>query len=209
MAKNIRQRIDKGKPHTASHGQTIRNRMDPAMTLARAHRWTAAALAPFLALHLANHLTLAAGPGAHRAAMDLLRPLYRAAVVEPALIALFTLQIGLGLMLARRRGMGRGWAAAQVASGLYLAFFLIQHIPAVLAARAATPPTDTDLHFAAAVLAGWPAHYFAPYYSLAVAAFATHLAAALHFRGCTLPLMPWAGLALGAGVVGGLIATLP
>ncbi len=179
------------------------------MTLARAHRWTAAALGPFLLLHIANHLALAFGTGAHRTVMTALRPLYRSGLVEPLLIGLFALQIALGLALARRRGMGRGWALAQVASGLYLGFFLIQHVPAVLAARAGAPPVDTDYAFAAAVLSGWPALYFAPYYSLAFGALATHLSAALHFRGRGLPVLPWAGLALGVAVVAGLIAALP
>lgn len=174
------------------------------LTLTRAHRLTAAALGLFLALHLGNHLALLAGAGAHGALQNALRPVYRAAPVEPVLLALFALQIGLGLALARRRGMGRGWAAAQVASGLYLAAFLVQHVPAVLAARAATPPTDTDASFAAAVLQGWPALYFAPYYALAVAALATHIAAALHFRGLTLRWLPWSGLALGAAFVAAL-----
>ena len=174
------------------------------LTLARAHRLTAAALGLFVALHLGNHLALFAGAGAHRAVQAAVSPLYRAALVEPVLITLFALQIGLGLTLARRRGMGGGWAAAQVGSGLYLAVFLVQHVPAVLAARAATPPTATDARFAAAVLQGWPALYFAPYYALAVAALATHLAAALHFRGLTLHGLPWAGLALGVALVAAL-----
>lgn len=174
------------------------------LTLARAHRLTAAALALFLTLHLGNHLALFAGAEAHAALQNTLRPLYRGASVEPILLTLFALQIGLGLTLARRRGMGRGWAAAQVGSGLYLAVFLIQHVPAVLAARAATPPTATDARFAAAVLQGWPALYFAPYYALAVAALATHIAAALHFRGLTLRWLPWSGLALGAAFVAAL-----
>lgn len=174
------------------------------LTLARAHRLTAAVLALFLVLHLGNHLALFAGAEAHGAAQAVLSPLYRAAPVEPVLIGLFALQIGLGLTLARRRGRGRGWAAAQVGSGLYLAVFLIQHVPAVLAARAATPPTATDARFAAAVLQGWPGLYFAPYYALAVAALATHLAAALHFRGLTLRGLPWAGLALGVALVAAL-----
>lgn len=174
------------------------------LTLSRAHRLNAAALGLFLALHLGNHLALFGGVEAHGALQDTLRPLYRATLVEPALLALFAIQIGLGVVLARRRGLGRGWAAAQVASGLYLAVFLLQHVPAVLAARAATPPTDTDARFAAAVLQGWPALYFAPYYALAVAALATHIAAALHFRGLTLRWLPWAGLALGAGLVAAL-----
>lgn len=181
----------------------------PHSTLARTHRWTAAALGLFLLLHLGNHLALAGGFAAHGAVMGALRPLYRAPLIEPVLIALFALQISLGLALARRRGLGRGWAAAQVASGLYLAFFLVQHVPAVLAARRATPPVDTDAHFAAAVLQGWPALYFAPYYTLAVAALATHLAAALHFRGVTLRALPLAGLALGAAIVAALRLQAP
>lgn len=174
------------------------------MTLARTHRLTALLLGLFLTLHLGNHLALLAGIEAHRAVQALLRPLYRPAPVEAALLALFALQIGLGLALARRRGLGRGWALAQVASGLYLAVFLVQHVPAILAARMATPPVDTDAHFAAAVLQGWPALYFSPYYTLAVTALATHLAAALHFRGLTLRWLPWAGLGLGLTIPVGL-----
>lgn len=178
------------------------------MTLARAHRLTAAVLGLFLVLHLGNHLALLAGIEAHRSLQALLRPLYRFAPVESALLALFALQIVLGLTLARRRGLrrirGGGWALAQVASGLYLAFFLVQHVPAVLLARAATPPVDTDARFAAAVLSGWQGLYFAPYYALALIALATHLAAAAHFRGRTLRWLPWVGLALGLLVVTGL-----
>lgn len=174
------------------------------MTLARAHRLNAAALGLFLVLHLGNHPALLAGIDAHRAAQTLLRPLYRPIPVETLLIGLFALQIGLGLILARRRGLGRGWALAQVASGLYLAFFLIQHVPAVLLARAETPPIDTDAHFAAAVLQGWQGLYFGPYYALALTALATHLAAALHFRGITLPWLPWAGFGFGLVVLAGL-----
>ncbi len=158
----------------------------------------------FLVLHLGNHLALFAGIEAHRSLQSLLRPLYRPAPVEAALLALFALQIALGLTLARRRGLGRGWALAQVASGLYLAFFLLQHVPAVLLARAATPPVDTDARFAASVLSGWQGLYFAPYYALALTALATHLAAAAHFRRRTLRWLPWAGFGLGLLVVTGL-----
>lgn len=174
------------------------------MTLARAHRLNAAVLGLFLVLHLGNHLALLAGIEAHRALQSLLRPLYRPAPVETLLIALFALQIGLGLALARRRGIGRGWALAQTASGLYLALFLVQHVPAILLARAQTPPVDTDALFAASVLQGLQGLYFAPYYALAVAALATHLAAALRFRGLRLPWLPWLGLGLGVMIVAGL-----
>jgi len=179
------------------------------MTLRRAHRLTALALAAFLVLHLGTHLTLLAGLEAHRATLLALRPLYRALPVEGVLLALFALQIGLGLGLARRRwartGPGRGWAAAQLLSGLYLAAFLVQHIPAVLWARAGQPPVDTDTLFAAAVLQGWGAVYFAPYYALAVAALATHLAAALRLRGRAGAALAASGLMLGTLIVAGLM----
>lgn len=176
------------------------------MTAASAHRWVAAALGLFLLVHLGNHAMLLFGPVAHQAAQATLRPLYRGAWVEPLLIGLFAVQIALGLLLARRRGLGRGWAAVQVASGLYLAFFLVQHVPAVLLARAATPPVETDVRFAASVLKGPSALYFAPYYALAITALATHLAAALHFRGRALPALPAAGLLAGLAIVAGLLA---
>lgn len=179
--------------------------MTGRMTLIRAHRLTAAVLGLFLALHLGNHLALLAGIEAHRSLQTLLRPLYRPAPVEVLLLTLFALQITLGLILARRRGMGRGWALAQVASGLGLAFFLVQHVPAVLLARAATPPLETDAAFAASVLQGWSGLYFGPYYALAVAALSTHLAAALHFRGVTLRALPFAGLGAGSLIVAGLL----
>jgi succinate dehydrogenase/fumarate reductase cytochrome b subunit len=173
----------------------------------RAHRLIALALALFLVLHLGNHLFLLEGVEAHRQALLTLRHLYRAAPVETVLLALFAAQIALGLLLARRRGLGRGWAAAQVVSGLYLAFFLVQHVPAVLIARAGHPPIDTDARFAAAVLQGWGGLYFAPYYALAVAALVTHLAAALHARGVRARSLPCAGLILGVLIVAGLMGT--
>jgi hypothetical protein len=94
-----------------------------------------------------------------------------------------------------------------VVSGLYLAFFLVQHVPAVLIARAGDPPIDTDTRFAAAVLQGWGGLYFAPYYALAVAALATHLAAALQVRGVRARTLPFAGLTLGVLFVAGLMGT--
>lgn len=169
--------------------------------LIRAQRALAAPPGLFLAMHLANHLALPAGHKAHRAVQALLSRVYRAPGVEALLLALFAAQIGLGLALSRRRGPGRGWAAAQLGSGLYLAVFLVQHVPAVLAARAATPPVETDAAFAAAVLAGWPGLWCAPCDTLVPAAPARHLAAALHFRGCSPNRPPWAGLALGAALV--------
>ncbi|WP_334193458.1 hypothetical protein [Pararhodobacter sp.] len=180
------------------------------MTLRRLHRLNALLLGLFLALHLANHAALLAGQAAHSGVMAALRPLYRNPLVEPLLIALFAAQIALGLTLAWRRGRPvGGWALAQLASGLYLAFFLLQHLPAVLLAR---PATDTDIAFAAATVESLPkALYFAPYYVLAVAALATHLAAALRFARWPAPpgrlarTLPWIGAAFGLVILAGLL----
>jgi hypothetical protein len=136
------------------------------------------------------------------------RSIYRHAVVEPVLIALFGVQIALGLALVWRRGRPSGaWALAQVASGVWLALFVVQHVPAVLRAR---PETGTA--FAAAVVQEWPgAAYFIPYYIAAVAALATHIAAAHRFAHWPAPpdllarALPWAGAALGVVIVAGLL----
>lgn len=181
------------------------------MTLRRAHRLNAVALGAFIALHLANHAALIAGPEAHVAAMDALRPIYRAGLIEAAILVLFAAQAGIGLALIWRRGRPRGvWAWAQALSGLYLIFFLLQHVPAALMARAAE--LDTDIRFAGAVVARPPDMlYFAPYYVLAVAAIFTHLACALRFRAWPDPpsplarALPFAGAAFGALIVAGLM----
>jgi len=174
------------------------------MTLRRLHRLNAVALGLFLALHLTNHAALLAGQAAHAGVMAALRPLYRNPLVEPLLIALFAAQIVLGLTLAWRRGRPLNrWALAQLASGLYLAVFLLQHIPAVLLAR---PATDTDIAFAAATVESLPkALYFAPYYLLAVTALATHLAAALRFARWPAPPGVWARTLPGIGAAFGLV----
>ncbi|MFM1861812.1 MAG: hypothetical protein RLZ26_334 [Pseudomonadota bacterium] len=184
---------------------------DPhGVTLRRLHRLNAALLGVFVQLHMANHLALIGGFAAHDAVLAVLRPLYRNAFVEPVLIALFAAQIALGLALAWRRGRPRmRWAWGQVVSGLILALFLVQHIPATLLAR---PETDTDVRFAAAVVQDWPgAAYFIPYYILAVTALATHLAAARRLALLPGPAdalaraLPWGGVALGVVIVAGLL----
>jgi hypothetical protein len=68
-------------------------------------------------------------------------------------------------------------------SGLYLVFFLTQHIAAVFWARSAFAPFDTNVYWAAAVVKRPPLSlYFLPYYGLAVLSVFAHIAAALHFR---------------------------
>jgi succinate dehydrogenase/fumarate reductase cytochrome b subunit len=175
------------------------------------HRLVACVLAFFLLLHFANHLFLIVSIETHLDVLHRLRAIYRSPVIEAIILASFMVQIALGLVLAwnRRRPDSR-WAALQLASGLYLGFFLVQHIGAVLMARASG--IESDSYFAAAVVnregAKW---YFAPYYALGIAAVFGHLAAALRFRRWPEPAtllqrsMPIFGLVFGILVVGGLM----
>lgn len=184
--------------------------------LRRLHRWNAAALSVFLILHIGNHLVLIAGTDSHIAVMGLLRVGYRAAIIEPILISLFAAQIILGLALIWQRGRPRGgWAWAQVISGGYIGFFLLQHVPAIIAARRSFPDMDTNVTFAASVVALDPIRwYFAPYYIFAIFAIFTHVAAALRFRiwpepaNTPIKLLPVVGLVAGCIVTAGLAGLL-
>lgn len=171
------------------------------MTARRLHRGLALVLGLFLVLHLGNHLAGLAGQDMHGRVQDALRQLYRAPVVEPLLLAAIAVQAGLGLWLLARR---RRWTM-QTASGGYLALFLLVHLGAVLAARAAG--TETTLAFAAAGLhapAPWPA-VFAAYYGLAVLALFVHLSVPLGRRHVALgPVLRL----LGAGVALTLVLLL-
>jgi hypothetical protein len=163
----------------SGHGPVFR-----VTRLRRLHRLNALALGIFIAAHLGNHLILIVGAKAHLAFMDILRTVYRIGLVEAGIVLLFIAQIALGLTLAVHRGRPRGsWAWLQTLSGLYLVFFLTQHIAAVFWARSAFAPFDTNVYWAAAVVKRPPLSlYFLPYYGLAVLSVFAHIAAALHFR---------------------------
>ena len=171
------------------------------MTLRRLHRALAVGLGLFLALHLGNHLAGLAGQDMHGTVQDVLRPIYRAPVVEALLLAALSLHVGLGLWLLFRR---KRWTR-QTVSGAYLALFLTIHLGAVMAAR--WHGIDTDLAFAAAGLhapAPWPA-VFALYYGLAVLAVFLHLSVPLGRRNANAGRM---ALGLGLGVSVALVALL-
>jgi len=144
------------------------------------HRALAIGLALFIALHLAHHLTILAGAQTHLAVLEVIRPLYRNPIVEPLLIAGFTLQIILGLRLAYRRGWPkRFWPRIQSASGVLIALFLIQHIGAALYTRYSTD-LDTNTYWAASVAGIWPLNlYFIPYYFVGITALGWHISSRL------------------------------
>lgn len=162
------------------------------MTLSRLHRLNAYILAVFLVLHLANHAVLLLGRESHLAVMQALRTAYRLPIFEVPLFLLFAVQITLGAVLIARRGKPKGnWAWAQVLSGAYLAFFLLQHLSALVMARVSYD-FETTTYYAAAVVSAPPfGYYFFPYYVLGITALFTHIAAAARFACWPAPAKTW------------------
>ena len=171
----------------------------------KAHRWNAVLLGSFLAVHLVSHIFGVLGPDSHSLVLNVVRPLYRNALVEPLLLAAFAVQIGLGSALVWKRattGIDRGWGMVQIISGIYLALFILAHTSSALFARYAN---DLDTNF------WWPAStlskiqlgiFFYPYYFLGISALFAHLAAALHFRSAPIDIVR------GLAATGTLIAVI-
>lgn len=174
------------------------------------HRASALFIGLFVLLHMANHLAGLSGQETHIAFMAEARQLYRQPFVEAALVCLILWQVGSGLTM-----LVRGWARRtgtvawlQAASGGYLAFFLVNHIGAVIAGRTVFG-LDTDFRFAAAGFFAPPWHwFFAPYYFLGVLSLFVHVGCAAYWS--SLASRPTLGTALlgGAAGVGALLAAL-
>lgn len=153
-------------------------------TLRAYHLASAIVLGLFILLHLLNHIVGLSGQAQHIAFMNTVRPLYRNAVVEPVLLALFAFQAVSELVMVVRGWKSRQGRVAwlQAASGVYLAVFITLHLIAVLSSRFILG-LDTDFRFAAAGfhVPGWP-WYFWPYYTLAVLALFTHVGCAIYWN---------------------------
>jgi hypothetical protein len=154
------------------------------MTLRTLHRTSAALIAAFATLHVANHLAALMGIPWHIAFMALARQLYRPAMVEAPLLLCVAFQVASGLWFVIRGWTQRqgGVAWLQAISGALLAFFLLVHVGAVLYGRAVLH-LDTNFFFAAAGFAVPPNQYFfGPNYFLAVLALFTHLGCAAYWH---------------------------
>ncbi len=154
------------------------------MDLRSLHRASAAFIAVFACIHIANHLVSLSGIAAHTAFLEVARKLYRHDLVETCLLLLVAFQLVSGLRFVvlgwKRRQGAVAWV--QAISGMYLAFFLLVHVGAVLFGRAVLD-LDTNFHFAAAGFHVPPYQFFfAPYYFLAVLALFAHLGCAIHWR---------------------------
>jgi succinate dehydrogenase/fumarate reductase cytochrome b subunit len=152
------------------------------MALRKLHTLSAAVIAVFVLVHMANHLAGLAGAATHIAFMEAARSVYRLRVIEWALLSCVAFQIVSGLTLfVRDRKQRHGFVSwLQAVSGVFLAFFLIVHVGSVLFGRVALD-LNTNFYFAAAGLHVAPFQFFfAPYYFLAVAALFTHVACAAY-----------------------------
>lgn len=144
------------------------------------HRISGIIIAIFAAAHLFNHAMAWYGIETHRDIMEALRNIYRQPVVETVLLLCFGFQVYSGikqavtlrkaphLSLNDRLQMYAGWA---------FAFFIVQHIGAVVGQRLYFG-TNTDFYFAARVVLEAPfKYYFVPYYFLGIMALGVHVAA--------------------------------
>lgn len=142
------------------------------------HYFSGIILALFIGQHLFNHLLVWISEDTHIAFMDVARKVYRQPVVEFILLAVVLTQAISGIIMAvnKRKFMVTGFDRMHVYSGLYLAYFMIVHVAAVLFGRL-TLHLDTNLYFGAGVMATYPAMLvYIPYYGLAILSFFVHIA---------------------------------
>ncbi len=170
------------------------------MGVAMVHRGLAGLLGLFIAAHMAVHGAALWSAEAHIAAQKAIEDVYRSPFVEPVLAATILTQVILGIRLFRRRWAepGKGfWGWLQLASGGYLAFFLLAHTTAALVTRHLVG-LETNFYWAAGTATLEPFLYtFRPYYALAIFTVFAHAACAWRFASRGV-YVPWALVTVGA-----------
>jgi hypothetical protein len=144
----------------------------------RLHRLSGITIASFLLLHITNHLFALGGPSLHISVMKLFRHVYRFPPVEVLLLTCVLFQIVSGITLLFKKGVLRQpfYVVIQIASGLYLSFFMIYHVRAVMLGRFVWN-VNTDFYFAAGVANRYPEKlFFIPYYALSLVCAFAHIA---------------------------------
>jgi hypothetical protein len=152
------------------------------MNIKKIHFLSGLVLTIFIGLHLYNHLTSIFGAEYHLAIMDRLRLIYRNPIVETILLLAVIVQIisGIKIYFSIRKSANKFFKRMQILTGLYLAFFLIIHVGAVLIGRFVLN-LDTNFYFGVAGLNAFPLSlFFIPYYGLAVISFFGHVSAIHH-----------------------------
>jgi len=149
----------------------------------RIHFLSGLTITIFIGLHLFNHLMGVFGVEVYIELMDKLRIVYRNIIVETILLtAVFTQIIsGIKLFFSKRQLVENNYEKLQVWTGLYLAFFLLIHVGAVLTGRYILN-LDTNFYFGVAGLNTFPFYlFFIPYYGLAILSFFGHVSA-IHYQ---------------------------
>ncbi|WP_206486539.1 hypothetical protein [Thalassotalea sp. G2M2-11] len=146
----------------------------------------------FILFHLINHLYILGGVQQHIEFMDTFRLVYRNVIAESILLLCVMFQLCSGLYFVwQRRGQRSGvLEKAQAISGLYLAYFFINHVGAVLYGRFGAE-LDTNIYYGIAGFYSEPFQfYFIPYYFFAVVALFVHLASAFNWLSRNLIQQP-------------------
>ncbi len=147
------------------------------MSIKKIHYLSGLILSIFVGFHLFNHAWSVFGATQHIQMMNALRIVYRNIFIETLLLSAVFAQIvsGLKLFMARRKNAKSRFEQLQIYSGLYLAFFFIIHVSAVLAGRVLLK-LDTNFYFGVAGLNTFPLSlFFIPYYGFAILAFFGHI----------------------------------
>lgn len=149
------------------------------MELKKLHYLSGLTITVFIGLHLLNHMIGIFGAEQHIEFMNTLRIVYRNLIVELILMIVVLIQIisGLKLFVSKRKSVHDFYGKLQIWTGLYLAFFLVIHVSAVMAGRFIMD-LDTNFYFGVAGLNTFPLNlFFIPYYGLAIFSFFGHIAA--------------------------------
>ena len=149
------------------------------MNLKKLHYFSGITVSIFVGLHLFNHIYSLFGANAHIELMNDLRVVYRNVIAETILIFAVLIQIisGIRLFLKKRKTESDFFEKVHIWTGLYLAFFLLIHLSAVLSGRLVLE-LDTNFYFGVAGLNTFPLNlFFIPYYGLAIISFFGHISA--------------------------------
>ena len=153
-------------------------------TLKKLHHISGIVIASFLLLHLTNHLFALGGPALHIAVMSLFRHVYRFLPVEILLLVCVIFQVISGAALVFKKGFLKQplYVIIQIVSGLYLSFFMVYHVGAVMLGRYQWN-VETDFYFAAGVANNYPSKlFFIPYYTLSLVSMFAHIACAHYIK---------------------------
>ena len=120
----------------------------------------------------------------HIAVANLFRHIYRSLLVEILLLMCVLFQIISGVTLVFKKGFLKQpfYVLIQIVSGLYLSFFMVYHVRAVMLGRYVWK-VDTNFYFAAGVANRYPEKlFFIPYYTLSLVSVFAHIACAHYIK---------------------------